>query len=140
MLGHVLHFNASAGDGGVLLPRRRALELTARLLELGALAKVPAFQERVPLVNLAAAADDLDIYNLLISKVGALHVCQGPPCGSPVCLRSARAECTQELKQGAVPGKAKDALGRTALHYAAAKGATRVGADLLDSKGLKVRS
>ncbi|KAG2450455.1 hypothetical protein HYH02_004957 [Chlamydomonas schloesseri] len=105
VLGHVLHFHASAGDGGVLLPPRRAAELTSKLLGLGALAKVPSFQERVPAINLAAAADDLEVYNLLIAK-------------------------------GADPGKAKDSLGRTPLHYAAAKGATRVGADLLD-RGLK---
>ncbi|KAG2440992.1 hypothetical protein HXX76_003845 [Chlamydomonas incerta] len=105
VLGHVLHFNASAGDGGVLLPRARALALADKLLALGALAKVPAFQERVPPINLAAAVDDPDIYNLLLAK-------------------------------GAVAGKAKDALGRTPLHYAAAKGAARVGADLLE-KGLK---
>ncbi|PNH11118.1 Ankyrin-1 [Tetrabaena socialis] len=101
VLGHVLHFMASD-----LLSKTRGGALVTKLIEQGALAQLPAFQERVPPVNLVAAADDMAIYQLLLSK-------------------------------GVRPGSSKDALGRTPLHWAAAKGSRLVAVDLLDC-GLKV--
>ncbi|GFR45476.1 hypothetical protein Agub_g6877 [Astrephomene gubernaculifera] len=101
VLGHVLHFAASG-----LLPPVRCGPLVIRLLAAGALPNLPAFPERVPLLNLAAAANDMGVYEVLVRK-------------------------------GADPLTCKDALGRTPLHYAGAKGACTVAADLV-GKGLKV--
>ncbi|GLC39823.1 hypothetical protein PLESTB_001385500 [Pleodorina starrii] len=100
VLGHVLMFRASG-----LLEKERALKLVTRLIELGALPKLPSFKEKVPLINLAAAADDKSIYDLLSSK-------------------------------GAQPLNARDVLGRSPLHYAAAKGARSMAAEMLQA-GIK---
>ncbi|PNH07632.1 Serine/threonine-protein phosphatase 6 regulatory ankyrin repeat subunit C [Tetrabaena socialis] len=114
ILGHVLHFMASD-----LLSKKRGGALVAKLIGQGALAQLPAFQERVPPVNLVAAADDMAVYQLLLNKA---TLGQSVPAA-------------QQL--GVTPGSSKDALGRTPLHWAAAKGSRLVAVDLLD-RGLKV--
>ncbi|GIL91090.1 hypothetical protein Vretimale_9511 [Volvox reticuliferus] len=100
ILGHVLMFQASG-----LLDKQRALELTTKLMELGALAKLPSFKEKVPLINIAAAADNKPLYDLLVSK-------------------------------GADPLASRDVLGRSPLHFAAAKGSHQLAVELLE-KGIK---
>ncbi|KAG2496092.1 hypothetical protein HYH03_005695 [Edaphochlamys debaryana] len=100
-LGHLLRLTAS----GLPAAKAKAPSLVSRMLELGALAKLPAFREKVPPICLAAATNDKGLYDMLIAK-------------------------------GAKPTGAKDALGRTALHYAASKGCKSIGEDLLN-QGLK---
>ncbi|GLI60624.1 hypothetical protein VaNZ11_002787 [Volvox africanus] len=100
ILGHVLMFQASG-----LLNKQRALELASKLMELGALVKLPSFKEKVPLINIAAAADNKPLYDLLVSK-------------------------------GADPLASRDVLGRSPLHYAAAKGSHQLALELLE-RGIK---
>ncbi len=76
-MGHVLMFRASG-----LLDKQRGLEIVPKLMELGALVKLPAFKERVPLINLAAAANDKDAYDILVSKASEQARQDLPPlCG-----------------------------------------------------------
>ena len=51
-----------------LLPPDRALYFCERMLDLGALATLPSFEEKVPLIHLAAAGNLLEVYRLLVAK------------------------------------------------------------------------
>eukprot|EP00798_Chlamydomonas_sp_ICE-L_P010358 gene10358-8295_t len=100
VLGWVLKYNA-----GGLVDNNTTAALVNMVLEMGGMARVPCFMEAVPPINLAAAANNIEVYDMLIQK-------------------------------GANPMLDKDAVDRSALHYAAAKGA-RETCELLTKLGLK---
>lgn len=63
VLGWVLKFSASG-----LLGRAPTLTLVSKLLDMGAIPTLASFQERVPPICLAAAANHMDVYQLLLQK------------------------------------------------------------------------
>mmetsp|Transcript_10967 Transcript_10967/g.23667 ORF Transcript_10967/g.23667 Transcript_10967/m.23667 type:complete len:805 (+) Transcript_10967:102-2516(+) len=91
------------------LPPQELLRLVTLLLVKGASASVPGFEEKVPPLALAAASCNKEVFLAVLQRVDT---------GQPASLQ------------------VKDALGRTPLHYAAAKGAVPI-ADELMSRGLK---
>eukprot|EP00798_Chlamydomonas_sp_ICE-L_P009350 gene9350-16473_t len=109
VLGWVLKYNA-----GGLMDNSTTGILVNMLLEKGAMAKLPCFMEAVPPINLASAANNIEVYNILIQE-GA----------DPVLEKGAIEACKLLTELGMKP-YLLDKQGNTPLHLASMRGQGQV--------------
>eukprot|EP00798_Chlamydomonas_sp_ICE-L_P013937 gene13937-19871_t len=119
VLGWVLKYNA-----GGLMDNSTTCILVKMLLEKGAMAKIPCFMEAVPPINLAAAANNIEVYNMLIQK-GADPVLEKDAVGrSALHYAAAKGsiEACKLLTELGMKPYLLDKQGNTPLHLASMRG------------------